>query len=362
MVSTRLESNQKGHAWLFGSLKDASCWIAAPAHVFRGSNGSLQKGILYLGEGWETQINEIPIQPDPNIDLVFAPIKYAKRCTDRLGIADLSRLIEEADDVKLTILNEDVRIGFKVRVKSLTLSGREIAVEPKNQQDKLKQGYSGGLISLSSPNKGDSDLPIGMLLRVCDVVKGYDSVIDDFSDEAMLNPCDNEHHYGIALRFDEIRRLFINHLSQPLDQKTKVPKSDSRNITLISTTGKTLEATEGPASIFSNNEKNGCWRVRSDKFAQVSAHIRFSGKPIKKIKVLTCMNNLDEENPLGVGIEYKTIDTEVWSSIRYCRSNANSKTIIDCSFAPRGGVDHYLLRFKSKNKNGVVTIGKVIAE
>lgn len=350
LVSTRLGTNEEGHAWLFGSPMDGSCWIAAPAHVFEGDDRQLKKGILQLSKGGEIQLSEVPVKPDPKVDLAFSPVNIDKHCHDRLGPDDLSQLISTTDNVKLTILVSSVQIGFDVRIRSLAQSGH-IEVKPTSEQVNLVPGFSGGLISAKRAGLGDHDVLVGLLLRVCGPVSDEAEPADLDENE----PCDGEHHYGIALRFDKIKGLFTS-----IDNGA--PRTSGKGVVLLPTSGRTLDALQGPANAFGTTDNQTCWRVKSDSYGRVTATFRTEGKPIHRVLVYACADGENHEMPSGAGLSFKSNNSNTWSSVRYCRSQPEAATLIDCYFAPRSNAKAYKLEFKTKTKHAIMAIGGIMIE
>ena len=371
LVSTRTELEQNGNAWLFGSPLDATCWIAAPAHVFRGKDGVLHKAILQLTDGRELHVKSEPFQPVLEVDLAFAPVTSDKKCSDRLGAKDLSGLISVAGTVKLMVQLSSQLRGYLLKVPSATLSGNELIVEPVQKADRLQQGFSGGIIYFSNFEPGGGDTPAGMLLRVCDPGAGSDAFEEDLNEHSSGNVCDGERHYGIALRFDEIRRLFTSMQSRPsvasgekaLTQRIdKEKKRDGVRISLLATGGHTLDSASGPMNSFDAQSSQSCWRVRADGYGRASATIRVDGGPVHNLKVYACENVAGSEEPLGVGLSFRNKETDSWSSIKYCRSQPGSSPLIDCFVATGDGADSYLLEFKSPGKNSILSLGAIVAE
>jgi len=370
LVSTRTEL-ENGNAWLFGSPLDASCWVAAPAHVFRGKDGLLHKAILQLKDGRELHVQSKPFQPALKIDLAFAPVYSDKKCSDRLGAKDLSGLISATGTVKLMVQLSSLLKGYLLKIPSTTLSGHELIVEPIQKADKLQQGFSGGIIYLSDAEPGGGDTPVGMLLRVCDPGTGNNAFEDDLNDTPSGNACDGERHYGIALRFDEIRRLFTSMQSHSpvtsggiasTHQANEEKKGNGLKISLLATGGYTLDAASGPMNSFDAQSSQSCWRVRADNYGRASATIRVDGGPVHKIGIYACENSADSENPLGVGLSFRNKETDSWSSIKYYRSQPGSSPLIDCFIVASDGADNYLLEFKSPGKNAILSLGKIVAE
>lgn len=367
LVATRLDSFQNGHAWIFGSSVNRSCWVAAPAHVFKSSNGQLQKGILSLSGGKEYQLAEKPIQPDPDIDLAFAPVNIQyHQCRYRLGIDDLTHSISTAEEVKLTIISSTYKEGILARVRDLGIDGTEMSLKPVSVQDHFQKGYSGGLISIPRDDLGSEDLPIGLLLRVCDPnsVDQTLNAVNDFSEDAPQNPCDGVNHYGIALRFDKIKKLFYRYQTKIIERDSKDHhRRNERPIKLVSTSGHTIGAQSGPDNSFSKKDRDDtlCWRVSSDKYKKVGAEILIVGDPIRRIKVYSCSISGDD-SPVGMGVQFKVSESDPWSSIRYCRSRPQSEVLVDCNFSPRASAYSYLLEFKTPKKGLPVSIGRVVVE
>ncbi len=361
LVSTKLSTQQRGHAWLFSSPHDATCWVAAPAHIFKDSNNEFQKPILTFQDGKTTQLSEIPIQPDPNIDLSFAAVPKSSGCFDTLGVNNLDKSIEPTDTVRLSILSSSINEGFPVRIRSLSTDENEIIVEPEH--DKLKKGFSGGLISLPHANLGGDDLPIGILLRVCDINTAMS--FDDFSSDQSQNICDNEHHYGYALRFDKIKQVFITKMKPKQQSNPTTTDSIGSNgqlkIELLSTSIEAENSISGPAnSFFPSPSSPACWQTTSDTLGIISATIRVTGNPISSIQVFPCDKIDETTNIVGLGIKSQSISSKAWSSIRYCSSENDSVPMINCFFLPKSNTDTYLLQFKSKQKSALTSIGRVV--
>lgn len=220
----------KGQGWLFGSPKDASCWVAVPKHVVALKiDGPVANFRWRDAKGFEgTGAN--PLVPSEHHDLAFAQAlgRETGSCMSRLGVADISLVVARQPTVEAMSMQTTQVAPRRMILRDY--NGDVLRFEPATEQAKkrLQPGLSGAPLVLRENNV---DRPIGMVTHV--------------------GP---NREQGYALRFDVIRRLFANLEVQAEKASTTVDKSIAFD--LVNITAESLDTSKTQASLLN---QAGCW-------------------------------------------------------------------------------------------------------
>ncbi len=310
-----------GHGYVFGSSTDGSCWLATPAHVLQKRGGSLKSDVLHDAKG-RSGVAVNPVQPDASIDLAFARVTgLGGTCIDRLPVRRLDTVLEAGSGARLNLIDTATSGARSLPLRIRTTDGGaravKFSVEPvssaANKNPKIQQGFSGGLVDRDgAATLGSGDLPLGLVLSVCDGDgEGVEVDFDDlFGGETKTKPqnvCGGG-HYATVLRMDEIRRLFNKMESSATTPKqTSNPKNNPR---LLNFTGQTISGT--PDGLIAGLD---CWVVQPDKKGRITLdYLMPDNVRTTAIVIETC----DGGGNLG-GVEVRGgADTITTTPYRYC--------------------------------------------
>ncbi len=359
LVEVRLSSADRGQGWLFGPERDGHCWLATPAHVLRGRDGTLERGIVTFGDGTEAQVAGAPIQPIDAIDLAFARVPRAGRCLDRLGLRQAERLIQAAEDVQLKKIQSGRITGFVVTTVEHDVRRGYVTVESRRADDKLVKGFSGSVLVSTQEGVGMANVPLGMLLSVCTPSDRIDPFAEPEDDAPT---CDGEGHYGIALRFDRIRSVFDAHVASnaAATKGAEAPRAQA-GPRLLSMRGSTLDARSGPDGALANPDLGVCWSAAVDASERVAVTIAREGV-ISRVSVRACADS-GGEMPDGIQVRRRPRGASAWSTVRYCRRSSDRPDAIECRFAPFEA-DEIELEFhrRGARDGGLISIGSIDVE
>lgn len=341
-----------GHGYVFGSSTDGSCWLATPAHVLRAADGSLKSDVLHDAKG-RSGVAVNPVQPDKSVDLAFARVTGLGRiCLDRLPVRRLDNVLEAGSNARLNLIDTSTSGARSLPLRIRTADGGtkaiKFSVEPvpsaANKNPKIQQGFSGGLVDRDgAATLGSGDLPLGLVLSVCDSAGsgGEEVDFDDlFGDETSSAPKQDicgSGHYATVLRMDEIRRLLTKMESSAIKPKQTV--NTKNNPRLLNFTGQTISGT--PDGLISGS---GCWAVQPDKKGRIRLdYLIPDNMRIKAIVIETCEGG----GNLG-GVEVRGgADVNSTSPYRYCTAKGAD---VHCTVGSRkAGVIRLGVVSKSKN-------------
>jgi hypothetical protein len=176
----------KGQGWLFGSPKDASCWIATPRHVVEATRGGVLAGFRWTDARGREGRGIDPIAPDPKLDLAFARAEGRAdgACLSRLGGDDLTFIVKRQPAVEAMSMQKTHVEPRRMVLRDF--SGDYVRFAPADNEAKeyMKPGLSGSPLVLRESD--GRDRPIGLIASV-----------------------DSDQRHGYAVRFDAIKRLFL---------------------------------------------------------------------------------------------------------------------------------------------------------
>ncbi|PHR93631.1 MAG: hypothetical protein COA69_03040 [Robiginitomaculum sp.] len=327
-----------GHGYVFGSSSDGSCWLATPAHVLRATDGSLTSNVLHDAQG-RSGVAVNPIQPDMSVDLAFARVTgLGRTCLDRLTIRRLDSVLEAGSDARLNLIDTATSgarfLPMRIRTADGGVKAIKFSVEPvpssANKNPKIQQGFSGGLIDRNgAATLGGGDLPLGLVLSVCDSGSAQGGADIDFDDlfggevsKAPKHDICGAGHYATVLRMDEIRRLFAEMEASTI--KPKQASSAKNNIRLLNFTGETISGT--PDGLIAGS---GCWTVKPDKKGRITLdYLLPDNVQTTAVSIQTC----DGDGNLG-GVEVRGgAEVNNTTAYRYCSASHAS---INCTVGSR---------------------------
>ena len=206
-------SGSFGHGFVFGDRVSGACRIALPAHVVRTTTKQLVPASLVGLDGKGGAAVGF-VQPDPSIDLAFGKVEgLGGQCLSRLPAQSVYESIAAGTRVRLT--TSDTASGgvrtMPVRIRDKGLDGHfsvEAVATRAEQNPRILPGYSGALVDVAGGGAlGGQDLPLGLILSVCDgeAVAAVDPN-DVFNEAIPVNAC-GEGEYARVLDFDVIREL-----------------------------------------------------------------------------------------------------------------------------------------------------------
>lgn len=326
-------SQAHGHGYVFGSSTDATCWLAAPAHVLENAEGDLVDQIVINREG-DSGVATNAFRPDEAIDLAFAEIKgLGQHCVDRLSSRNLDGLLEVGTEARLNLTNSNSG-GAKtlpLRIRSVDGGGDAsyFSVEPvesaADKNPKIIQGYSGGVIDKNGSSAlGGGDQVLGLILNVCDGSSEPEVDFDNLFDEsanAKTIVC-SDGHYATVIRMDTVKSLF-----ETAQQNSGVGPEKSqkkRQPTLLNFTKGTISG--DPSSLLTGDD---CWTVDTEDKDPIMLDYRIlEGENVSRVTVTAC----DNSNTLR-GVEIRggqtASDTKPY---RYCPANSG---VASCSIGLR---------------------------
>lgn len=229
----------KGQGWLFGSLFDASCWIAVPKHViatridgevanfrWRDSNG-------YEGTGQD------PIIPSDTVDLAFAAAvgREPGSCLSRLGANDIGQIVARQPIVEAISMQSTHVEPERMRLRDFSRDMLVFEPVTESAKERLKPGLSGAPLVLRG---SEQDRLIGMVTSVgTSLIEGY------------------------AIRADKISSLFTGYVKQ---NSIGVESAEAQQEFYIASV--TAVSASLGNSIASLQEAKGCWEAKPPENAR----------------------------------------------------------------------------------------------
>ncbi len=226
-----------GQGWLFGSPKDASCWLATPRHVIESSRDGELKDFQFSDLKGVEGIGINPIIPRKGLDLAFAKVsgRATGSCLSRLGSDDISFTIRRQPNVEAMKMQSTHTSPKKMAVRDFNKDFVIFAPSDEIASNAMKPGLSGAPIIFRS-NDG-RDIPVGL-----------------------VNTINKDKKSGHAVRFDVIKQLFLN-LAIPADTvgSDGNTEASSQTLTVRDVTGISADA---DSSVSAALTRAGCWIAR----------------------------------------------------------------------------------------------------
>lgn len=245
-----------GNAWLFGSRRDQSCWVALPWHVVAAMTADEAGPFFFTdqsgrvgeaGAPFRVSRNQQALRAtNGNDDLAFAPVTAGVTpgtCNSRLGLPEGGFAVALQTTPRLAVyaMQETTVITFEVRLSRISADagrGSTFLVEPANPEDRrfLQGGLSGGTVLMDWQG---SLQPAGMVLSV---LAGQDA--------------------AVVLRFDRLRQAFevieaapATDTAEPDPAKVEAPGG------VIAVLGVRGVIAAGSTPLSGIVAQDGCWRA-----------------------------------------------------------------------------------------------------
>lgn len=245
-----------GNAWLFGSRRDQTCWLALPWHVlapmgvddaapffFKDQSGQIGEAGAPIRV---TRSQQALLATNGNDDLAFARVTAGVpqgACNSRLGLPSggFSVALQSTPRLALYAMQETTVVTFETRLSRMSADGGRgstFLVEPTEAEDRrfLQGGLSGGTVLMDWQG---SLHPAGMVLSVLEGQRA-----------------------AVVLRFDRLREAFEAIESQ---QATDAPASDQSqggeprgSIAVVGVRGVVAADSTPLSGIVA---QGGCWRA-----------------------------------------------------------------------------------------------------
>ena len=288
------KAGAKGQGWLFGSPRDASCWIAVPRHVVETHKGGPLADFQWRDAKGREGSGVSPYEPMVGLDLAFAKAsgRLDGACLSRLGGDDLSFVVARQPTVE-AISMETTHVEPR-RMQLRDFNGDYVRFAPANDEARreMKPGLSGSPLVLRTGGEAP-DRPVGLVANV-----------------------DPSQDFGHAVRFDTIKRLF---LTSSKDQIETLPADPDNEFTLVNSTGVSRDQSSSAEASITDS---GCWiaappagaRSFSIEIAPHNPGASFSG--VALVFDQTCASVPD-------GIVLEKIQGENWTTLSGCRLSAS---------------------------------------
>lgn len=226
-----------GQGWLFGSPRDASCWVATPRHVIESSRDGELKDFQFSDLKGVEGLGVNPIIPRKGLDLAFAKVSGRAKgsCLSRLGGDDISFTIRRQPNVEAMKMQSTHTSPKKMAMRDFNKDFVVFAPVDDSASDAMKPGLSGAPIIFRSNN--GRDIPVGL-----------------------VNTINKDKKSGHAVRFDVIKQLFLS-LAMPTDTVHSDGNIEvsSQTLTVRDVTGISANA---DSSVSAALNKTGCWIAR----------------------------------------------------------------------------------------------------
>ncbi len=304
----RIQSGERtfGQGWLFGSPKDASCWIVTPRHVVEKSRGGEVGEFQYTDLKGRTGEGVDVVVPKEGLDLAFAKVAGRRKgdCLSRLG----------ADNISFAVARQPIAEAMKVlgthasprRMQIRDFSGESLIFEPvdKAAHEAMQRGLSGAPLLLRTDD--GTDQPLGLIFDI--------------------EP--NEKKSGFAVRFDVIKRLFL-----ALDSKIAGSKEaggveiPGDAFALIDIDGVSGSPDQGPRMALA---EQGCW-IAAPREGKRSFRATLTPDDTRAFRgVFIEFGKTCGGPPDGIIIEIQ--NGKAWETIANCEMGADAAR---CQTAPR---------------------------
>ena len=205
-------SGSFGHGYVFGDRATGDCRIVLPAHVIRTIDGRLSSASLTGLDGTGGAAQGFT-QPDADIDIAFGRVEgLGGECLSRLPAQPISDSLQAGTTARLTF--SDTAGGgtrtMPVRIRDQGLNGH-FSIEPiassADENPRILPGFSGSLVDKLGGAALGGDLPLGLVVNVCDGSSRTEAALDSvFSDAPSVVAC-GDGHYATVVGFDIIREL-----------------------------------------------------------------------------------------------------------------------------------------------------------
>lgn len=229
----------KGQGWLFGSMFDASCWIAVPKHVIATRiDGDVASFRWRDSKGYEGT-GQNPFIPSDTVDLAFAAAvgREPGSCLSRLGASDIGQIVARQPIVEAISMQSTHVEPERMRLRDF--SSDMLVFEPvtESAKERLKPGLSGAPMVLRG---AEQDRLIGMVTSV-------GTTLDE----------------GYAIRADKISSLFTGYVKQ--NSIGVKAATEQQEFYLASVTGLSANL---ESSIASLQQPEGCWEAKPPENAR----------------------------------------------------------------------------------------------